>query len=66
MKISLATNFDNKLIDQIKDYHVYDVYGKMKHDYIGGGRPDNTLSNIDKELFESHVKKVREAGVNSS
>lgn len=35
----------------------------MKHDYIGGGRPDNTLSNIDKELFESHVKKVREAGI---
>lgn len=63
MKISLATNFDNKLIDQIKDYPVYEVYGKMKHDYIGGGRPDNTLSNIDKELFESHVKKVREAGI---
>ncbi len=63
MKISLATNFDNRLIDQIKDYPVYEVYGKMKHDYIGGGRPDNTLSNIDKELFESHVKKVREAGI---
>lgn len=63
MKISLATNFDNNLIDQIKNYPVYEVYGKMKHDYIGGGRPDNTLSNIDKELFESHVKKVREAGI---
>ena len=63
MKISLATNFDNELIDQIKYYPVYEVYGKMKHDYIGGGRPDNTLSNIDKELFDSHVKKVREAGM---
>ena len=51
MKISLATNFDNKLIDQIKYYPVYEVYGKMKHDYIGGGRPDNTLSNIDKEII---------------
>ena len=63
MKISLATNFDNKLIDKIKEYPVYEVYGKLKHDYIGGGRPDNTLSNIDKEKFENHVKKVRKAGI---
>ena len=63
MKISLATNFDNKLIDKIKDYSVYEVYGKMKYDYIGGGRPDNTLLNIDKKKFESHVKKVRESGI---
>ena len=63
MKISLATNFDNELINQIKNYPVYEVYGKMKHDFIGGGRPDNTLSNIDKKIFESHVKKVREQGI---
>lgn len=63
MKISLATNFDDNLIDMIKKYPVYEVYGKMKHDYIGGGRPDNTLSNIDKEVFERHVKKTREAGI---
>lgn len=63
MKISLATNFDNSLIDKIKLYPVYEVYGKMKHDYIGGGRPDNTLYDIDKKTFESHVKKVRKAGI---
>lgn len=63
MKISLATNFDNNLIDRIKEYPVYEIYGKLKHDYIGGGRPDNTLINIDKQLFESHVKKVRQAGI---
>ncbi len=63
MKISLATNFDNNLIDKIKKYPVYEVYGKLKHDYIGGGRPDNTLSNVDKEKFENHVKKIREAGI---
>jgi len=63
MKISLATNFDDDLIDQIKDYPVYEIYGKLKHDYIGGGRPDNTLNDIDKERFEKHVKKVRSAGI---
>lgn len=63
MKISLATNFDNDLIDQIKDYPVYEIYGKLKHDYIGGGRPDNTLVDVDKKIFEDHVKKVRDAGI---
>ena len=63
MKISLATNYDDNLIDQIKDYPVYEIYGKLKHDYIGGGRPDNTLGDVDKEKFEKHVKKVRDAGI---
>lgn len=61
MKISLATNFDDRLIDEIKDYPVYEIYGKLKNDYIGGGRPDNTLADIDREKFERHVKKVRNA-----
>ncbi len=63
MKISLATNFDNDLIEKIKKYPVYEVYGKLKYDCIGGGRPDNTLADIDKNIFENHVKKVRESGI---
>lgn len=63
MKISLATNFDNELIDKVKKYPIYEVYGKMKHDYIGGGRPDNTLVSVDKQIFENHVKKVRDSGI---
>lgn len=63
MKISLATNFDDSLIDQIKKYPIYEIYGKLKNDFIGGGRPDNTLNNVEKKRFEEHVKKVREAGI---
>lgn len=63
MKISLATNFDNELIDKIKDYPVYEIYGKLKNDFIGGGRPDNTLDKIDKERFEEHVKYTRKNGI---
>lgn len=64
MKISLATNYDNNLIDEIKDYPIYEIYGKMKNDFIGGGRPDNSLENLEKIKFEEHVKKVRSAGIN--
>ena len=34
MKISLATNFDDTLIDKIKDYPIYEIYGKMKEDIL--------------------------------
>lgn len=63
MKISLATNFDDNLIDGIKDYPVYEIYGKLKNNFIGGGRPDNDLIDVQKEKFERHVKKTREAGI---
>lgn len=63
MKISLATNYDDNLIDQIKKYPVYEMYGKLKNDFIGGGRPDNALKDVDREKFEKHVKKVRDAGI---
>jgi collagenase-like PrtC family protease len=63
MKISLATNFDDNLIDQIKKYPVYEVYGRLKEDIIGGGRPNNSLSDVSKEALEKHVKRVREAGI---
>lgn len=63
MKISLATNFDDQLIDQIKDYPIYEVYGKLKEDSIGGGRPNNALSEISKIKLEQHVKKCNEVGI---
>ena len=63
MKISLATNFDDTLIDEIKEYPIYEMYGKMKNDFIGGGRPNDELVNIETERFEKHVKKIRNAGI---
>lgn len=64
MKISLATNFDNNLIDKIKKYPIYEVYGKLNIDLIGGGRPTNYLKELDKTSFEEHVKIVRDNGIN--
>ncbi len=63
MKLSVATNFDDRLIDKLKDYPVYEVYGKLQQDYVGGGRPSNTLKKIDRAILERHVKKVRENNI---
>lgn len=64
MKISLATNFDDELIEKVKEYPIYEVYGKLNEDIIGGGRPSNYLKNLDAKKFENHVKKVRSHGFN--
>ena len=63
MKLSVATNFDDKLIEELKKYPVYEVYGKLQEDYIGGGRPSNTLKSVDKTRLEEHVKKVRDSNI---
>lgn len=63
MKISLATNYQDDLIEQIKGYPIYEIYGKLKNDIIGGGRPDDELKDIDTINFENHVKKVRDSGI---
>ena len=63
MKLSVATNFDDNLIEELKEYPVYEIYGKLQEDYIGGGRPSNTLKLVDKNRLEQHVKKTRNANI---
>ena len=63
MKLSVTTNFDDKLIEELKKYPVYEVYGKLQEDYIGGGRPSNTLKSVDKTRLEEHIKKVRDSNI---
>ena len=64
MKFSLATNFDDELIDKIKGYDVFELYGRLKHDVLCGGRPNNTQADVDRIQFEKHVKKARDNGIN--
>lgn len=61
---SLATNFEDDLIDKIKNKNVYEVYGRLVNDPLCGGRQSNTFSKLTKEKFETHVKKIRDAGIN--
>lgn len=57
MKISLASNYEDELIDKVKEYPIYEIYGKLKNDIVGGGRPDDELKDIEIRKFENHVKK---------
>lgn len=63
MKLSIATNFDNELIEQIKNYPVEELYGKLSKDFIGGGRSSYMLAPIEKRQLTEHVMLARKNGI---
>lgn len=62
MRLSVACNFDEELIDRLRGYPVYEVYGKVSRDYAGGGRPSFYLPRVDRRRVERFVRKAHEAG----
>ena len=51
MKLSVACNFDDALIPALAPYPVYEVYGKLTSDVLGGGR-----WGLQKDEIINHVQ----------
>ncbi|HEM0832607.1 TPA: U32 family peptidase, partial [Listeria monocytogenes] len=60
MKISVATNFDGKLIEGIKGTNVTNLFGKLTNDFVGGGLETTNLNFIDQKKVAEHVKQAHE------
>ncbi|NOY69440.1 MAG: peptidase U32, partial [Deltaproteobacteria bacterium] len=64
MKLSVAYNFDKPLLSGLSQIpEVYEIYGKMTKDIIGGGRSSYTLRHITKDTIrrtvqEAHLKNI--------
>jgi len=63
MKLSLATNFDNELIEKIKEFPVDEIYGKLSKDFVGGGRSSYMLSPITKKRLANHVALAKKNNI---
>ena len=63
MKLSVACNFDEPLLDGLKPYPVYEIYGKLTSDYFGGGRPSFYLPEVNRSQLAAFVKKTHEHGI---
>jgi collagenase-like PrtC family protease len=61
--LSLATNFDDGLLDAIAGHPVTEVFGKLSSDPVGGGRASFTLPSISRKRFEHHVKAAGTKGI---
>ncbi|MBF0314246.1 MAG: U32 family peptidase [Oligoflexia bacterium] len=63
LKLSVACNFDLKFVDQIKNFPVTEIYGKLPSDFIGGGRSTYMISPIGTKKLTSYVKYCRDRGI---
>ncbi len=63
MRLSVACNFDEALIDGLDGYPVFEVYGKVSADYAGGGRPSFYLPKVDRPMVERFIQKVHDKGI---
>jgi len=63
MQFSVATNFDDALIEGLKDYPVREVYGKLPRDAVGGGRSSYMLAPLSKRRLAEHVHRVKASGM---
>jgi collagenase-like PrtC family protease len=63
MKLSVACNFDDELLDGLAPYPVYEVYGKLTSDYFGGGRPSFYLPEVDRAGLARYVERAHAQGI---
>ena len=63
MRLSVATNFQPDLVEGIKGYPVYELFGKLPADSLGGGRASYMLSPISKRGVAAHVRDARRHGI---
>lgn len=57
MKLSVACTFEPGLIDSLAKFpEVYEVYGKLRSDLIGGGRSSYTLPSISRKMLKETIQ----------
>ena len=63
MKLTVATNWDVGLIDQMAEYNVGSLFGVMDKTPVGAGRPSLLLAKVDKDFVKDYVESVHSAGM---
>jgi collagenase-like PrtC family protease len=63
IKFSVATNFRPDFIDAIAGYPVFEVFGKLPSDKIGGGRASFMLAPLSVKNFKRHVSDAGARGI---
>jgi collagenase-like PrtC family protease len=63
MELSIATIFDNTLIDRVKGTSVKNLFGKLTQDFVGGGLEPFKLDTVTREQVENHIGYAHEHGI---
>ncbi|HEY3417623.1 MAG TPA: U32 family peptidase, partial [Armatimonadota bacterium] len=60
---SVATNFDDQLPARLQPYQAIELFGKLPHDIVGGGRASYMLAPVSRGKLEAHVRAARRQGL---
>lgn len=63
MKFSVPTTWHNDLCSELSKDSVYELYGKLKYDFIGGGRPSFVLPDVSPKEASLHVQQAHRKGI---
>ena len=63
MKFSVPTNWQSDLIKKIDKTNVYELYGKLASDFIGGGRASAGLPFVSKKQAARHILEAHNNGL---
>jgi len=62
MKLSVATNWDDRLFDELATFPVVELFGSMANTPSGGGRASFLLKKINFDTLADYVAKTRDRG----
>lgn len=60
IQLTVPTNWESSLIEQLAEFPVTDVYGCLDKTPIGGGRPSAILPKVSEEFVAEHIKLVHQ------
>jgi len=61
MKFSVPTNWHNDLLPIFNSPEIYEVYGKLAEDFVGGGRPAYSLPNVSKHRVIRYLEEIHKS-----
>ncbi len=62
MKFALASNWDDALVEGLESADVTELWGKLAHDAVGGGRAAFLIPPVSRQAAAAHVARVRASG----
>lgn len=62
MRYSIPTNWQDDLIDGLIPGDNFELYGKLKDDIIGGGRPSAILPYVSPDKAKRHIQAAHQKG----
>ncbi len=63
MRIMLPANYDLDLLPHLRQHQVFEIYGKLPYDVVGGGRPSYMSTPLHRRALARYVAEVHRQGM---